>query len=121
MPGGSGCDDFSFDVFGSLYCTTDPFLTVVRMDPDGSTEILLTAADGLDGPTATAFGVHGTDRFNLYITNARLPLLLDGAPPVADAPAPQRAGRAAQPIKPPLSPQSSGVANSRLLPAGSRK
>lgn len=73
MPNGSGCDDFSFDVHGSLYCTTDPFLTVVRMDPDGSTEILLTAADGLDGPTATAFGVRGGDRFNLYITNAAFP------------------------------------------------
>jgi sugar lactone lactonase YvrE len=73
LPNGSGCDDFSFDVHGSLYCTTDPFLTVVRMDPDGSTEILLTAADGLDGPTATAFGVKGEDRFNLYITNAAFP------------------------------------------------
>jgi sugar lactone lactonase YvrE len=73
MPGASGCDDFAFDVFGSLYCTTDPFLTVVRMDPDGSTEILLTAADGLDGPTSTAFGVQGEDRFNLYINNAAFP------------------------------------------------
>jgi sugar lactone lactonase YvrE len=94
MPDGTGCDDFAFDVHGSLYCTTDPFRTVVRVDPDGSTEVLLTAADGLDGPTSTAFGVIGEDRFNLYINNAafpffstthqpslmRLPLDVPGAP-----------------------------------------
>jgi len=73
MPDGTGCDDFSFDVHGSLYCTTDPFRTVVRVDSDGTTEVLLTAADGLDGPTATAFGVHGNDRSNLYITTAAFP------------------------------------------------
>jgi len=73
LPAPQGCDDFAFDVHGSLYCTTDPFLTVIRVDPDGSSEILLTAADGLDGPTATAFGVHGQDRFNLYITNGAFP------------------------------------------------
>ena len=73
LPAPSGCDDFSFDVHGALYCTTDPFLTVVKVNPDGSTEILLTAADGLDGPTATAFGRKGQDRFNLYITNGAFP------------------------------------------------
>ncbi|MEA2602573.1 MAG: hypothetical protein QOF89_3565 [Acidobacteriota bacterium] len=73
MPGQSGCDDFSFDVHGALYCTTDPFLTLVKVNPDGSTQVLLTAADGLDGPTATAFGRKGQDRFNLYITNGAFP------------------------------------------------
>ena len=73
MPDGTGCDDFAFDVHGSLYCTTDPFRTLVRVDFDGSTEVLLTAADGLDGPTSAAFGVRGQDRFNLYINNAAFP------------------------------------------------
>ncbi|HEX2643043.1 MAG TPA: SMP-30/gluconolactonase/LRE family protein [Thermoanaerobaculia bacterium] len=96
LPAGQGCDDFSFDVHGSLYCATDPSNTVVRLDPDGTTEILLTAADGLDGPTATAFGRTGQDRFNLYITNGafpffstthrpslmRLHLGVPGAPPI---------------------------------------
>jgi sugar lactone lactonase YvrE len=77
VPFPQGCDDFSFDVHGSLYCTTDPFRTLIRIDPDGSSEILLTAADGLDGPTATAFGVHGQDRFNLYITNGAFPFFSD--------------------------------------------
>jgi sugar lactone lactonase YvrE len=95
MPAGAGCDDFAFDVHGSIYCTTDPTNLLVRIDPDGTTEILLTAADRLDGPTAATFGRTGADRFNLYITNAafpffstthrpslmRLHLAVPGAPP----------------------------------------
>jgi sugar lactone lactonase YvrE len=73
LPGGHGCDDFTFDVHGSIYCTTDPTNLLVRLDPDGTTEILLTAADGLDGPTAALFGRRGQDRFNLYITNGAFP------------------------------------------------
>ena len=73
MPAGTGCDDFDLDVHGSIYCTTDPTNLLVRLDPDGTTEILLTAADGLDGPTAALFGRRGQDRFNLYITNAAFP------------------------------------------------
>jgi len=73
MPSGTGCDDFDFDVHGSIYCTTDPTNLLVRLDPDGTTEVLLTAADGLDGPTAALFGRRGRDRFNLYITNGAFP------------------------------------------------
>jgi len=73
MPAGAGCDDFALDVHGSIYCTTDPTNLLVRLDPDGTTEILLTAADGLDGPTAASFGRTGHDRFNLYVTNAAFP------------------------------------------------
>lgn len=67
------CDDFAFDVRGSLYCTTDPFNTVVRVDPDGSSTVLYTAADGLDGPSATVFGRTHGDRLQLYISNAAFP------------------------------------------------
>ena len=66
------CDDFAFDVHGSLYCGTDPFNTVVRIAPDGSQETILTAADGLDGPTALLFG-RKNEGFDLYITNAAFP------------------------------------------------
>jgi len=69
---GIGLDDFAFDVQGNLYGTTDPSNTVVRVSPDGTQTILLTAADGLDGPTAAAFGV-GKDGKALYITNAAFP------------------------------------------------
>lgn len=89
-----GCDEFTFDVHGNMYCTTDPFNTILRIAPDGSFETLLTAADLLDGPTSVAFGRRGQNRKNLYITNAafpiftttfrpslmRLPLDLPGAP-----------------------------------------
>ena len=69
-----GCDDFAFDVTGAIYCTTDPFNTVLKISPDGQTvETFLEAGDGLDNPTAAAFGRRGGDRFNLYITNGASP------------------------------------------------
>ena len=66
------CDDFAFDVHGNLYCGTDPFNTVVRIAPDGGMETILSAADGLDGPTAILFGGKD-DGFDIYITNAAFP------------------------------------------------
>ena len=69
---GIGLDDFAFDVDGNLYGTTDPFNTLVRVSPDGTQTVLLTAADGLDGPTSATFGV-GRDSKSLYITNAAFP------------------------------------------------
>lgn len=62
-------DDFAFDVRGNLYTTTDPFDTVDRVRPDGTLETLLTAEDGLSGPSAVAFGTRWEDRTQLYITN----------------------------------------------------
>jgi sugar lactone lactonase YvrE len=70
---GVACDDFAFDVLGNLYCGTDPFDTLVRIRPDGSSQVLLTAADGLDGPTYAAFGRSFGDFFELYLTNAAFP------------------------------------------------
>ncbi|MCG8458710.1 MAG: SMP-30/gluconolactonase/LRE family protein, partial [Holophagales bacterium] len=62
LPAPQGCDEFTFDIRGSIYCTTDPFNTLVRLDPDGTTEILLDASDLLDGPTSCAFGRRGQNR-----------------------------------------------------------
>ncbi|MDH3524029.1 MAG: SMP-30/gluconolactonase/LRE family protein [Acidobacteriota bacterium] len=73
LPFPQGCDEFAFDVHGSIYCTTDPFNTIVRLDPDGTTAIVLDATDLLDGPTSVAFGRRGTNRKNLYVTNAAFP------------------------------------------------
>ena len=67
------CDDFAFDVFGNLYCGTDPFNTVLRVFPDGGVETLLDINDGLDGPTAVAFGRTQNEIFDIYITNAAFP------------------------------------------------
>ena len=69
---GIGLDDFAFDVYGNLYGTTDPSNTLVRISPDGTQTVLLTAADGLDGPTSAAFGV-GKESKSLYVTNAAFP------------------------------------------------
>jgi sugar lactone lactonase YvrE len=74
LPPPQGGDEFAIDVHGSIYCTTDPFNTLVRLDSDGTTEILLTAADLLDGPTSAAFGRRGRNRKNLYITNGAFPI-----------------------------------------------
>ncbi len=73
LPDGQGCDEFVFDRRRRIYCTTDPFNTVVRLNRDGSSDILLTGADGLDGPTSVAFGRRPGNRHNLYITNAAFP------------------------------------------------
>ncbi len=73
LPDGQGCDEFAFDVKGSIYCTTDPFNTVVRLDRDGGSEILATAADLLDGPTSAAFGRRAKNSRWLYVTNAAFP------------------------------------------------
>ncbi len=75
-----GCDDFAFDLHGTLYCTTDPFNTVIAVHPDGQSEVVLTADDGLDGPTAAAFGRLG-DRFGLYVSNAAFPFFPNDATP----------------------------------------
>ena len=68
-----GCDDFAFDLFGKIYCTTDPFQTVVTLNQwNGDVDVVFDATDGLDGPTAAAFG-RGADSRTLYISNANFP------------------------------------------------
>ena len=73
LPPGLGCDEFTFDVLGRIYCTTDPTNILIRLNRDGSSDILLTADDLLDGPTSCAFGRRRGNRKNLYITNAAFP------------------------------------------------
>ena len=76
---GIGLDDFAFDIHGNLYGTTDPSNTLVRVGPDGTQTVLLTAADGLDGPTSATFGV-GRDSKSLYVTNAAFPFFPGPSP-----------------------------------------
>ena len=63
------CDDFAIDVRGNIYAMANFGSRVVRVRPNGRQEDLLTMADGLDGPSAGAFGVAQRKR-SLYITNA---------------------------------------------------
>lgn len=72
QPGGPGCDDFSFDILGNLYCGSDPFNTVIKVSPEGYVSTILTVADGLDGPSATFFG-RGAESTYLYVTNGAFP------------------------------------------------
>lgn len=67
------CDDFAFDIIGNIFCATDPSNTLLRIYPDGTSVVVLSAADGLDGPTSAVFGTKGADIFNLYVTNAAYP------------------------------------------------
>jgi sugar lactone lactonase YvrE len=76
---GVACDDFAFDVFGDLYCGTDPGDTLVMITPGGANRVLLTAADGLDIPTAAAFGRRWDTSFDLYVTSASYPFFPDAA------------------------------------------
>ncbi len=62
-------DDFAFDVRGNLYVTTDPQNTLVRINPAGGVTVLATAADGLSGPSAAAFGTRPGDRTTLYVSD----------------------------------------------------
>lgn len=68
----AGCDDFSFDVHGALYCGTDPFGTLLKVAADGTVTQLLSVADGLDGPTSSFFG-NGRLSKTLFITNGAFP------------------------------------------------
>ncbi len=67
------CDDIVFDAFGRIYCATDLFNTLLRVDGNGAVETLLTSADGLDNPTSAAFGRTSADMFDLYVANASFP------------------------------------------------
>lgn len=77
-----GCDDFAFDWIGRVYCTTDPFQSVVLLNPyNGDHEVVFDAGDGLDGPTAAVFG-RGSRRKTLYLSNAMFPFF----PPTGNGP-----------------------------------
>jgi sugar lactone lactonase YvrE len=68
---GVQADDFAFDVAGNLYVAANPLNEILRVTPSGRVTTLATkAADGLDNPSAVAFGVRAADRRVLYITNA---------------------------------------------------
>src|SRR5205085_2917947 len=63
-------DDFAFDVQGNLYVAANAQNRLLRLRPDGRMTTLATkATDGLDNPSAVAFGMQGR-RTTLYITNA---------------------------------------------------
>jgi sugar lactone lactonase YvrE/predicted ester cyclase len=73
-------DDFAIGPDGTLYVTTHPFNTVVRLTPDGRRVVIAGPAQSVVGPTAAAFAADGS----LYVaTDGGLYRPLPGIPPAA--------------------------------------
>src|SRR5258708_11522335 len=62
------CDDFAFGMRGSVYLTTHPEHTLVRLDPSGARTTLAGPEQGMIGSTACAFGRAPGDEKALYVT-----------------------------------------------------
>ena len=87
---GIGGDDFAIDDDGTLYVTTHPFNTVVRIGRDGSRTVIAGAAEGVVGPTAAALGTDQDGRRVLYVvTDGGMFTLPEGepVPPARQTPA----------------------------------
>lgn len=67
------CDDFAFDLYGTMYCGTNPVNSIVAIHPDGETEVVLEGEEFLDGPTSMAFG-RFWDNHTLYVGNGSFPI-----------------------------------------------
>jgi putative intracellular protease/amidase/sugar lactone lactonase YvrE len=71
-------DDFAFDVRGNLYGTTHVYNSVIRISPDREITAIATAAQGMAGSTALAFG-RANHNTHLYVTtNGGMSLPLPG-------------------------------------------
>lgn len=80
---GIGGDDFAIDADGSLYVTTHPFNTVVKLGSDGSFTVIAGAAQGVVGPTAAALAVDSSGRRMLYVITDGGFFTLPEDPPIA--------------------------------------
>ena len=60
-------DDFAIDEEGTLYITTHPFDTIVRVTQRGERTVIANAAQGITGATDVVFGVLPGDRNTLYV------------------------------------------------------
>jgi len=62
------CDDFAFGESGSLYITTHPEQTLVRIEPSGKRTTIAGPDQGMVGATACAFGTASGDKGALYVS-----------------------------------------------------
>lgn len=60
-------DDFAIGRDGSLFVTTHPYNTVVRVAPDGTRTVIADTNDGIVGPVDAVFGTTDADRDTLYV------------------------------------------------------
>ena len=75
-----GLDDFAIGPDGTVWGTTDPYQTVLKISPDGTTEVALDASDGLDGPTEAAIRPRFEDGelvWQICVSNADFFLFFD--------------------------------------------
>jgi sugar lactone lactonase YvrE len=61
-------DDFAFGMSGSVYITTHPEHTLVRLEPSGARTTLAGPEQGMVGSTACAFGRAPGDEKAIYVT-----------------------------------------------------
>ena len=61
-------DDFAFGMSGSVYITTHPEHTLVRLEPSGARSTLAGPEQGMVGSTACAFGRAPGDENAIYVT-----------------------------------------------------
>jgi sugar lactone lactonase YvrE len=67
---GFEADDFAFAADGDLYIAENPPSKLVRIAPGGSVTTLAANANGLQNPSAVAFGTRPRQRRWLYVTNS---------------------------------------------------
>ena len=73
-------DDFAIAPDGTIFVTTHPFNTVVRLTPDGRRVVIAGPAQGVIGPTSAAIAPDGS----LFVaTDGGLYRPLPGVPPIA--------------------------------------
>lgn len=60
-------DDFAIGKDGSLFVTTHPYDSLVRIEPDGRRSIIGDARQRIVGATDASFGTGATDRDTLYV------------------------------------------------------
>ncbi|MDP4004812.1 SMP-30/gluconolactonase/LRE family protein [Methylobacterium sp. NEAU K] len=60
-------DDFAIGQDGSLFVTTHPYNTLVRVAPDGRRSIVADARQQIIGATDAVFGITDADRSTLYV------------------------------------------------------
>ena len=77
---GVGGDDFAVDEDGTLYVTTHPYNSVIRVDRNGSRTVVATPEQGLVGPTAAAFARRGGVRHLYVVTDGGLFSPIPGRP-----------------------------------------
>jgi hypothetical protein len=66
---GINLDDFAFDIAGNLYGTTHVFNSLVKISPQGEVTVVATAAQGMVGNTAAAFGKGDYCTYAYVVTN----------------------------------------------------